>query len=314
MSKRCMRKRAAASTSSSDDENPPAPAKNKLTSNAPTKSVMLSFGDQDSGESDNDFVVKKSKASRTFKKKIRQAPNASSVEGTGHSAMTQVAPSVAGAGGQYSAENLAALRSEQRFSTAVVPAVPVLDDVELAGDEAMWAEDNLILESNNVESTITDDCRDKLDKIKDSRSIEDKKKVKFASAIPKNDQRDFNALNDAESTTWEEQLLKRVGHIGKPSADASKFSKESETKFSSKFEEITFEDSLSSLQGGIDKLENTCESNRTKLANLNNTYAASLKEQEDLKSAVESMQIVQEWMEVILFVLYVVLSVENDLL
>jgi hypothetical protein len=315
MSKRQIRRREA--SSGSDDEDAPARRPARQPAAKAVKAATLSFGggdEEEGGEDDEIFVVKKSKASRTVKKKMRQAPNAASViENAVISSDTIASAGAAGGGGgggEYSAESLAALRNSQHFSTAPVPVPdeqPAEEpaDMELAGDEAVLAEDQLG-GGDDLGAAGSKAGRGGGDMLK-QQSKADKNKVRFASAIPKDDDRDrdFRDLDaqDADASRWEEELLRRAGAgagdrlapAGGPPLPSQQARKNNDT---AKFEELTFTDCMKSLVGGIAKLEDNCENNRSKLMNMQNTYNDSEKEKIELKAKVVAMAEVQDWIEV----------------
>ena len=300
MSKRQIRKRVA-SSSSDDEDRPPRPAaaaaKRKVVQ--AVQSNSLSFGDEEQEGVEDEFVTKKSKESRTIKKRMRQAPSVPSVAAdTPGVAAADATPSTAAVGGDYSAESLAQLRNAQKFSTAALHVSTDTEDiqVELSGDAAVQAEGEL----GGVASDVLQDpvLQDKLGRLRAERLVEEKKKVKFSNALPKGDERDFNALDDPDAARWEEELLKRAGRSGRNVAEVSPASIKLAEVISAKVEEFTFKDSMSTLLGGIEKLEQSCENNNNKLLNLNVNYGEAIREHNDLKSKVESMSEVQSWMEV----------------
>lgn len=308
MSKRQIRKRAASSSSSDDEDRPArplAPVSQRKALPA-VKSNSLSFGDEEQEGGEDDFITKKSKESRTIKKRMRQAPVVPAVVAVAAAVLpTDAAPSTAAVGGDYSAESLAQLRSAQKFSTVLLPSSADMDAEELqeqlSGDAAAQAENDLdgaSSDGHHVDPVL----QDKLRRLKAERLAEEtKKKVKFSNALPKVDEREFNALDDPESARWEEELLKRAGRVGRIVAEDTPISQKRVEVASSRVEGITFKDSMSTLLGGIEKLEQSCEKNDNKLLNLNSNYGEALQEQKDLKSKVESMNEVQVWMEVCYF-------------
>lgn len=295
MSKRPqLRKRASSSSSSScDDDSAKGPTRGpRQGRGVQPKRATLSFGNEDEADSDErPFAVKKSKASRIIKKKMRQAPNAASVVDS----VALSERSDASVGGNYSAESLAALRGMQRFSTAPPPAAQELEgpEIVLAGDEAQRAEDDLAVEEDSNGDRA---LRDKINKLKEERNGDGKKKVKFTNAIPRADDRDFNAVDDQDSATWEEELLKRAGSATRPIGSTLPFQKESRPLKNA--EEITFKDFLLSLHGGIEKLNLSLSANCTKLSAVNDECSEAAKEDVAMKSKVELMNEMQGWMEV----------------
>lgn len=307
MSKRPQLRKRASSTSSSDsgaDDAPPPAAKRRPAAGASRHaSAALSFAADDEIGSEDEFMVKKSKASRIIKKKMRQAPapsSASGVETMGP--VIRDVPSAAMVGGDYSAESLAALRSAQRFSSAAPAAAlsseGAMEAAALAGDDAALAEAALGGDAGETAADLA--LRQRLDRFKDERSTGDKKRVKFVNAIPRSDDRDFQDLDGPDAAHWEEELLKRAGRVNKPDASGAVVTQHviNSSIVSAKSEEITLKHSLSSLLGGIYKLEENVEANKHKLSKIQNDHQEAIKEYHELKHKVESMGETQEWMEV----------------
>ena len=315
MSKRQIRKRNLSSSSDEDTSKVRKASVGRAKASGSTiKTAALSFGEGSGDDGSGDEIsLKRTKASRTIKKKMRQAPNISAITGGIEQSLNSSAVTIS-TGGNYSAESLAALRQSQHFSTA--PSASELhespfvssevgaefagDDTVLAGDEAVTAADEC---GENVDrkdisvSTLGVDIQDRIDTINEQQH-EKNKKIRFANAIPKADNKEFRELDDPESAQWEEQLLKRAARVGKIQPSAQGVMRKIEQNRTAGHEEIGFDDTLKSLRDGIAKLQESCENNELRISNLKDSVAEVEIEKNSLKPKVEAMNENKEWIEV----------------
>jgi hypothetical protein len=202
----------------SDDEATLAVDRQRKSTAPKPKGPIVSFGEDDEDDDGGDIKLKKSKASKMFKK-IRQAPIAlPEPEDTKPSAYSSF-------GGSYSGESLEALRKQQNFAVASAAAVTVSDGVmeglELGGEDAenMEVLTEKLEASKNISAsahflTEVDERADQL-ALQTSRMYAAMRKNKESTerivmTSKQIEKKDFVPLS-SEDAEWEEELAKRAG-------------------------------------------------------------------------------------------------------
>lgn len=274
-------------SSISDDKDEGDDKELKVNSSSKKKAAVLSFGDDDDDSGVLD--LKKSKDSKAFKKRMRQAPGAAQVVAA---AATASEPVGIGSSGLYSAESLAELKRQQQFSTTsaskaladgdITSAAP---DMELAGDDAVLVSGDGLKNEPTESSTAMDTDQDGAPTRRVTFADGDEftserhgRKESYGNyAIDDDDDEAQEAAQD-----WEIEVLRRAGQTlrsNRPSAT---------TMNNLNLQELTISDTRESISQAIRSLKNSTTEGQSKAQGLEKAFIDAENEEKRLKAVVET--------------------------